>query len=263
MMSIEYKNYTVAVDADTCVGCGACVSVCAMGVLELGDKAVLAHPEKCIGCAHCTAVCPTRAMHAVKRANAPEGQAEPVPTEDYGDKKPFVDFEDIARHVSARRSIRNFKEEVPSRELMEKVLAASRYAPTACNYRLLQFAIVSNPEHIKTIRDICMKMYPLPRVLLPSPCLFIVMGPEFAQEDASIASTTFDLVSRSAGLGCTFAGLIKRAIGQSEELRKYLRETCGIKAIDDVKSVLYFGFPGPEAAFVRPAVREPANVTWA
>jgi len=264
MLGIEYKNYTVAVDADKCVACGACAAICSMGIIEVGEKAVLAHPEKCIGCAHCTAVCPTRAIHSVKRANAPEDQPAPVPTEDFGDKKPFVPFEDLARHVAARRSVRNFTDEIPSRELLEKVLMASRYAPTACNYRLLKFALVTDPEHIKTIREICMKRYPMPRVLLPSPCLFLVMGPKFAQEDVSIASTTFDLVARSAGLGCTFAGLIKMAISELEELRNYLRDSCGIKAVDEgVVSAMYLGFPAPEASFLRPAVREPPQVTWA
>jgi len=218
MLGIEYHNYTVAVDADKCVACGACGNICSCGVLEVGDKAVLAHPERCMGCGHCTAVCPTRAIHAVKRANAPESQPAPVPTEDFGDKKQFVPFEEMARHVCARRSIRNFTDEIPSRELLEKVLMAARYAPTACNYRLLKYALITDPEHIKTLRELCMKRYPMPRVLLPSPCLLLVMGPKFAQEDVSIATTTFDLVSRSVGLGCTFAGLIKMAIAEVEEV---------------------------------------------
>jgi len=265
MLKVDYHTYTVKVDEDKCVGCGSCASICSMGALEMGEKGpVLSHPEKCIGCTHCTAVCPTRAIHAVKRPNAPAEQPEPVPTEDFGDKKPFMPMEDISRHIAARRSVRFFTDEVPSRELLEKVLQAARYAPTACNFRNVKFVMITNQDHIKTLRDLCMKQYPMPRVLLPSPCLLIVMAPSLCPDDATIAATTVDLVARSAGLGCTFAGLVRRAIEQDEEVRNYLTDVCGVKGLgENAICPLYLGFPGPEAAFIRPAVRDPIEITWA
>jgi len=265
MIKAEYKTYMIEIDQDTCVGCGSCVNVCGMNALDMGEKGpVYAHPENCIGCTHCTAVCPTRAMHAVKRAKAPADQPAPVPTEDYGDKKPFVSFEDISRHVAARRSVRNFTDEVPSRELLNSVLQAARYAPTACNFRNVKFGMISDPEHIKTLREMCMKMYPMPRVLLPAPCLMLVLTPKVCPEDAAIAATTVDLVARSAGLGCTFAGLVRRCIEQSEEVRKYVRDVCGVKYVDEYAiTPMYLGFPGPEANFLRPAVRDPPEIFWA
>jgi len=255
----------VEIDQDACVGCGSCASVCGLGVLEMGEKGpVYAHPDKCIGCTHCTAVCPTRAIHAVKRPTAPSTQPDPVPTEDFGDKNPFMSLEDISRHVAARRSVRHFKDEVPSRELLNSVLQAARYAPTACNFRNVKFAMISDPEHIKTLRELCMKVYPLPRVLLPAPCLMLVMAPSISSDDTTIAATTVDLIARSVGLGCTFAGLVKRSILQSEEIRNYLRDTCGIKDIGEgALTAMYLGFPGPEASFLRPAVRDPPEIIWA
>jgi len=236
-----------------------------MGVMEMGEKGpVIANPDKCIGCTQCTAVCPTRAIHAVKRPNAPADQPEPVPTDDYGDKKPFVPFEDMSRHVAARRSVRQFTTEIPSREVLNSVLQATRYAPTACNFRNVKFAMISDPEHIKTLREMCMKRYPLPNVLLPAPCLLFVMAPSLCPEDATIAATTFDLLARSAGLGCTFAGLVRRCVEELEEVRNYLRDVCGIKGIGEgAMSAMYLGFPGPEANFLRPAVRDPPEIIWA
>jgi len=265
MLGIEYKTYTVEVDQDTCVGCGACTRVCSMGILEMGEKgAVVAHPEKCMGCTQCTAVCPTRAIHAIKRANASAEQPAPVPTEDYGDKKPFMPLEDIARHVAARRSVRNFTDEIPSREVLNSVLQACRYAPTACNYRPVKYAMISDPEHIKTIREMCMKKFPLPRVLLPAPVLMLVMASSLCPEDATIAATTVDLVARSVGLGCTFAGLVHRCITDIEEVRNYVRDVCGVKCIGEGSLIaMYLGFPGPDANFLRPAVRDPPEIFWA
>jgi len=265
MIKAEYKTYKVDIDQDTCVGCGACASVCGMGVLEMGEKGpVYAHPDKCIGCTHCTAVCPTRAIHAVKRPNAPAEQPEPVPTEDFGDKKPFMPFEDLSRHIAARRSVRHFTDEIPSREVLNNILQAARYAPTACNFRSVKFAMISDPEHIKTLREMCMKRFPLPRVLMPSPCLMLVMAPAFSPDDTTIAATTVDLLARSYGLGCTFAGLVKHCVTEIEEVRNYVRDVCGVKCIGEGSlTAMYLGYPGPEAAFLRPAVRDPPEIFWA
>jgi len=267
MIKQEYHTYTVKVDEETCVGCGSCVKVCGMGVLEMGEKGpVLAHPEQCIGCTHCTAVCPTRAMHAVKRPNAPADQPEPVPTEDYGDKNPFMPLEDIALHVSARRSIRHFKPEAPSREVLDSVIQACRYAPTACNFRKLRYAVIREPEHIKTLREMLEKVVPATLTLMPAPALLLIINDlplDFAH-DTTIAATTFDLVARSVGIGSTFAGIVRRAILQSEDIRKYLADVCGIKDLDGhYFQALYLGYPSDDVTFLRPAVRDPAKVTWA
>jgi len=264
MIKFEYFTYMIDIDKDTCVGCGSCVKICSPGALEMGEKCVIyAHPDACIGCTQCTAVCPTRAIHAVKRPNAPAEQPAPVPTEDFGDKKQFLPFDDLARHISARRSIRDFTDEVPSRELLDRVLQAVRYAPTACNYRKLKYVMISDPEHIKTIREMCMKHFPMPRVLLPAPCLLLVIGTGVMAEDVTIATTTFDLLARSAGLGCTYAGLIRFCIDKSEEFRNYLRDVCGAKDIEKGSvSAMYLGFPAPEATFLRPAVRNPPEIIW-
>lgn len=50
--------YKPEVDEDKCVGCGECVDICPVGVLELQDeKAVSLNAEECIGCESCVEVC--------------------------------------------------------------------------------------------------------------------------------------------------------------------------------------------------------------
>ncbi len=57
----------VVIDVDRCKGCGLCVQVCPVGILQLSPDAFNAkgyHPvmvtemEKCTGCASCARICP-------------------------------------------------------------------------------------------------------------------------------------------------------------------------------------------------------------
>ncbi len=51
------------VDANKCIGCGACISVCPVGVYELKDgKSVPVNIKKCIECRACEAACPVAAI---------------------------------------------------------------------------------------------------------------------------------------------------------------------------------------------------------
>lgn len=53
-----------SVDADKCVGCGKCVSVCPVGDIKLdaGNKPTWLHNDKCLTCFACYHHCPKRAI---------------------------------------------------------------------------------------------------------------------------------------------------------------------------------------------------------
>ncbi len=57
-----------AADRDKCVGCGACVSICAAGALRLtpnadGEERIEVDQEKCVGCGGCFLACKTGGLY--------------------------------------------------------------------------------------------------------------------------------------------------------------------------------------------------------
>jgi NAD-dependent dihydropyrimidine dehydrogenase PreA subunit len=58
------KNVTsLTLDADKCVGCGFCETVCPHGVFEMDNNKVrLADKDSCMECGACALNCPTKAL---------------------------------------------------------------------------------------------------------------------------------------------------------------------------------------------------------
>lgn len=55
------------IESDSCVGCGACVDVCAYDVIDIVDgTAEVASPDYCIACKSCYDTCPTGAITEVE-----------------------------------------------------------------------------------------------------------------------------------------------------------------------------------------------------
>lgn len=52
------------VDETLCVGCGACLKICAHGAPVIADKKAKIDHAKCVGCGRCLAVCPKDAIAA-------------------------------------------------------------------------------------------------------------------------------------------------------------------------------------------------------
>ena len=53
-------------DRNKCLRCGACVSVCPVLALELGDGGIVHDNKKCTLCAACKIVCPVGAIRVEK-----------------------------------------------------------------------------------------------------------------------------------------------------------------------------------------------------
>jgi len=59
---IHLSDNMWAIDREKCLKCGACVAVCPVLALELGDSGIKNDKEKCTLCGVCTKICPVGAI---------------------------------------------------------------------------------------------------------------------------------------------------------------------------------------------------------
>ncbi|MBT4920549.1 MAG: 4Fe-4S binding protein [Euryarchaeota archaeon] len=59
-------GYVFEVDEDKCFGCGACIALCPVNVLDLVDRMIVVNEEKCTHCELCIPSCPVFALDIVE-----------------------------------------------------------------------------------------------------------------------------------------------------------------------------------------------------
>jgi len=113
-------------------------------------KAQVARGTWCIACGHCTAVCPVSAItHEIASAR-PEPPAL---------SSSALTPESLQLLMRARRSIRRYKPEPVSKDLLTQILNAGRYAPTGTNSQNVCYLVVTEPQQIVELRGRTLKFY--------------------------------------------------------------------------------------------------------
>lgn len=119
---------------------------------------------------------------------------------------------DLFDTVAARRSIRRYKSDPVPREDIEKMLDAAMRAPSACNTRPWEFAVVTNLEK----RTALAKISPYVKHVLEAPVALIVcalpetqakMSSKFFQQDCGAATENLLLAAAALGYGTCWCGI--------------------------------------------------------
>ncbi|MBW2148544.1 MAG: nitroreductase family protein [Deltaproteobacteria bacterium] len=140
----------VEIIAEKCTCCGLCAEVCIRGILQMTGKAIeTVNPARCNRCGHCVAVCPE---DAIMPAGMDPLRFERLPKEGL---KPDPDW--VLRFLRSRRSVRHYQDKPVPRPILERVLDASRYAPSGGNRQPWHIVVVQGKESLDRVIDLTVR----------------------------------------------------------------------------------------------------------
>ena len=63
------EGHVFSVDDDKCFGCGACIALCPVNVLELENRIAVVDEDNCTHCELCIPSCPVFALEIIPEIN--------------------------------------------------------------------------------------------------------------------------------------------------------------------------------------------------
>lgn len=164
---------------------------------------------------------------------------------------------DILEIIKGRRSIRNFKTEDLPEQIVENLVEAARWAPSAGNIQPWKFIIVRKPETKKKLAKTALEQAFVEEV----PVVIIVCADEnrssqgygsrgrtlYCIQDTAAAIQNIHLAAYALGLGTCWIGAF-----DEEEARKILKIPQGIRPV----AIIPVGYP---AESPQPRKRRPLD----
>ena len=245
-------EHRTIVHEDKCIGCGQCVKDCVAFCIKLENGKAHIAEESCIGCGHCYAVCP---KEAVELRGWGEGGGEPVSAP--------VDADALLGMMKSRRSSRQFLDKAIPPEVMEKLLEAGRYAPTAENHQVVEFVILQKDRDdierravkmFRTAQNALKKVVPWTGNLEIDDKFFFKGAPlvllvtNKANIDRGLAASYVELMANAQGLGVLHSGFFLLAAKLNPKIRRMLPIRKDYKLTD----CMVIGYPGVQYQRVPP-----------
>jgi len=246
--------HTITIDRTCCRKDYACVNVCPRRLIRIGadgfPEAISSMDTHCIECGHCLGVCPHGAL--TLNGVAPE-ECRTV------ERRKPVGLEVADFLVHGRRSIREFKEEPIAPEVLDWVLDAVRWAPSAGNGQPVHLTVVEGRAKTHALAELVVDWMRgtgssyvqdviaaweggSDRVLHDAPHLVIAHASDAnlnPAADCVIAVTTIELAAHALGAGACWAGFFTRAATTHAPLIEALALPEGHR----VRAALMLGMP--------------------
>ncbi len=255
------EQHIIEVNRDICIGCGLCKNDCPVNNIIIEDKKSVIKNQDCIKCGHCSAICPTAAITLTGFDD------EPIEIRN----QTTVDSNELLMAIKSRRTIRKFKnKEVPS-EIIQQIIEAGRFTPSAKNSQDVSYIVLG--EDKRKYEEIAVKFF---RRIKPIVSLFMKSAKEVTIDEnfffkgapvaimvltkdkisGSLAASNMALMAESYGLGVLYSGFFTTVANNSRKLRRGLN----LKHNDYVVTTLVLGYP--DVKYRRTAQKERANVRY-
>ena len=129
------------INSETCNQCSLCIAVCPYKIFEKDESGQIVtnsdRIEFCVKCGHCMAICKSKSVTIEGLSyekNFYELQASDIASDN------FLNF------LANRRSIRNFKDKEVPKEILQRIIDATSFAPYGVSPKNLMITIVQNKE---------------------------------------------------------------------------------------------------------------------
>ena len=245
-------EHRTIVHEDLCIGCGQCAKDCVAFCIKIENGKAHIDEAVCIGCGHCYALCP---KNAVELRGWGVGGGEPV--------SPPVDADALLGMMKSRRTTRQFLDKEIPDDMLQKLLEAGRYAPTAENHQVVEFIILQKDraeierkavnmfrKAIKTLE----KVVPWVGNLVIDDTFFFKGAPlvllvtNKAGMDRGLAAAYVELMANAQGLGVLYSGFFLVACKLNPAIRKMIPVRKGYK----LSNCMVIGYPSVQYQRVPP-----------
>lgn len=169
---------------------------------------------------------------------------------------------EVMKNILTRRSVRKFSNQPVEKEIIEDIVKAGLYAPSAMNRQTWKFTVVTNQEKIKTLCEAVGKelgrsgydMYQPTLLIIPSNHRETVWG----REDNACALENMFLAAHSYGVGSVWINQMQ-GLCDKPEIRAVLDE-FGIPAEHVVYGVASMGYPAEPVTDEKERIGEVAYI---
>lgn len=255
------EQHIIEVNKDLCIGCGLCKNDCPVNNIVIKDKKSVIKNQDCIKCGHCAAICPTGAITLTGF------DEEPIELS----KKPTLNPDELLMAIKSRRTIRKFKNKEVPLEIINQIIEAGRFTPSAKNSQDVSYIVLDNnkDKYEKTAVKFFRRIKPIVSLFMKSakevtiddnfffkqaPIAIMVVTKD--KISGSLAASNMSLMAEFFGLGVLYSGFFTTVANHSPKLRKALN----LKHNDYVVTTLVLGYP--DVKYRRTAQKETANVRY-
>lgn len=178
---------------------------------------------------------------------------------------------DAIKMIMERRSIRKYKDEIVSEEVLNEIVEVAKFAPSWANFQIARYNFISDEKMISRIAEEGVNGFIYNKATLKNTKNILVLSyvegksgkldpdqgdyattksKEWEMFDAGIACQTFCLAAHEKGIGTCIFGIIDE---------KSISEIIGLPENESIGAVITFGYPDETAAI--PSRKDVSEIT--